>query len=362
MLSQERTAILAEARRTLRTDDLDFDLPTELIAQVPTAQRDHSRLLHYRRADRSIAHRSFSDLPALLHAGDLLVFNDAKVLPARFFLRKITGGRIEGLFLHEIHPGRWRVLLRNAATVGETPLKFELAPEVRATLIGDGSNGEYEIDVDTSEQALVFLSRVGRMPLPPYIKREKGIDPRDASDQQRYQTIYAKQEGSVAAPTAGLHFTRELLDALDAVGVQRAAVTLDVGLGTFKPVSADTLEEHKMHVETYSIPEEAADALNRAKTEGQRIIAVGTTSARVLESHPASQPFEAKQSETGILIQPPYHWKHVGGLITNFHLPRSTLIALVAALVGLDEQRRIYQTAIEQRYRFFSYGDAMFIE
>jgi S-adenosylmethionine:tRNA ribosyltransferase-isomerase len=346
----------------MRTDDLDFKLPPELIAQVPAEHRAQSRLLHYRRTDRSIAHRMFCDLPAILSRGDLLIFNDAKVLPARFMLRKATGGRIEGLFLREMRPGRWHVLLRNAAGVGSAPLAFELAPEVTGNIIRIGENGEYEIDVSSGEPALVLLARVGRMPLPPYIKREKGADPRDSSDRERYQTVYAKSEGSVAAPTAGLHFTDELLASLDGAGIQRATVTLDVSLGTFKPVIAESLDQHAMHVETYSIPASTADALNRAKASGQRIIAVGTTSARVLESQPGDEPFKPLEGETGILIQPPYRWKHVNGLITNFHLPRSTLIALVAAFVGLEEQRQVYQTAIQQRYRFFSYGDAMFIE
>jgi S-adenosylmethionine:tRNA ribosyltransferase-isomerase len=346
----------------MRTDDLDFDLPAELIAQSPSGERDRSRLLHYRRADGSIGHRSFCELPELLRPGDLLVFNDAKVIPARFVLRKTTGGRVEGLFLGEIQPGRWNVLLRNAAGVGAAPLCFERAPEVAAKIISVGLQGEYQIEVHTDQPALVFLSRVGRMPLPPYIKREHGTDPRDEGDRHRYQTVYATAEGSIAAPTAGLHFTQALLASLDARGVGRATVTLDVGLGTFKPVTADTLEGHKMHVETYSIPVATAEALNRAKAHRQRIIAIGTTSARVLESQSADGPFAEKRGQTSLLIQPPYNWKHVEGLITNFHLPRSTLIALVAALVGLEEQRRIYRTAIEQRYRFFSYGDAMFIE
>jgi S-adenosylmethionine:tRNA ribosyltransferase-isomerase len=198
------------------------------------------------------------------------------------------------------------------------------------------------------------------MPLPPYIKRAKQHDERDDLDRDRYQTVFAQSEGSIAAPTAGLHFTTELLDELDGMAVQRATVTLDVGLGTFKPVTAERIEDHAMHVEHYRISREAADALNRAKLEQRRIIAVGTTSARGLESQ--DEVFIERESETGILIHPPYRWKHVDALITNFHLPRSTLIALVAALIGLDEQRRVYAEAIAQRYRFFSYGDAMFIE
>jgi S-adenosylmethionine:tRNA ribosyltransferase-isomerase len=346
----------------MRTIDLDFDLPPELIAQSPAKDREDSRLLAYRRAERSIGHHRFAALTSLLRPGDLLVFNDAKVLPARFMLRKPTGGRVEGLFLKELERGRWQVLLRNAGGASGLVLGFEQSPGVTARVTGIGAGGEHEISLNSNEAANVILGKIGRMPLPPYIKREKGSDPRDEEDRERYQTIYAKNEGSVAAPTAGLHFTEQILSALGAAGIEQTTVTLDVGLGTFKPITADTLEGHQMHVESYSISPKSADALNAAKRDGRRIIAVGTTSARVLESQPAEVPFTAKQAETGILIKPPYAWRHVQALITNFHLPRSTLIALVAAMVGLEEQRRIYQTAIDQRYRFFSYGDAMFID
>jgi S-adenosylmethionine:tRNA ribosyltransferase-isomerase len=241
-------------------------------------------------------------------------------------------------------------------------LQFEDEPALSASVTEVRDGGECELTVATQEPALQVLARLGRMPLPPYIRRDKGHDARDSSDRQRYQTVYAKNEGSVAAPTAGLHFTPGLLDQLDAMGVERVALTLHVGLGTFKPVTAETLETHSMHVESYEIGAAAADALNRAKTQHRRIVAIGTTSARVLESQPANEPFVAKTGETGIFIYPPYTWRHVNALVTNFHLPRSTLIALVASLVGLDEQRRIYQTAIAERYRFFSYGDAMVVE
>jgi S-adenosylmethionine:tRNA ribosyltransferase-isomerase len=341
----------------MRTDELDFELPPELIAQTPAERREQSRLLHYRIATRTVAHRKFSDLPSLLREGDLMVFNDARVVPARFMLRKSTGGAIEGLFLAEPRPGRWRVLLKNLGRYrGELMLEHE---PVSARVVDIGEGGEYELEMSTDEPALLVLARVGRMPLPPYIRREKGHDDRDAADRERYQTVYARAEGSVAAPTAGLHFTPELLDLLDRRGVQRTFVTLHVGLGTFRPVNAEKLEEHVMHVESYEIGAEAADALNRAKADGRRIIAVGTTAARVLESQ---EEFHPRQSQTGIFIYPPYRWKHVNALVTNFHLPRSTLIALVAAMMGLEEQRRVYREAIENRYRFFSYGDAMFIE
>jgi S-adenosylmethionine:tRNA ribosyltransferase-isomerase len=346
----------------MRTDDLDFALPPELIAQSPTADRAASRLLHYMRADRSITHRTFSDLPQLLNPGDLLVFNDAQVVPARFTLRKPTGGRVEGLFLTEPSPGRWRVMLKNLGGGSGTRLTFEREPGVVAEVVEMLGGGEYELWVSTAEPALVLLSRVGRMPLPPYIRRDKDADERDAADRERYQTVYARTPGAVAAPTAGLHFTSNVLAKLVERGIERAFVTLHVGLGTFKPVTTDELSAHVMHREAYTIPLETADALNRAKRDRRRIVAVGTTTARVLESQPPGPAFEPKTDETGIFIYPPYEWKHVGALLTNFHLPRSTLIALVAAMVGLQEQRRIYRTAIEQRYRFFSYGYAMLIE
>ncbi|MGH7215138.1 MAG: tRNA preQ1(34) S-adenosylmethionine ribosyltransferase-isomerase QueA [Tepidisphaeraceae bacterium] len=348
----------------MRTDDLDFHLPPELIAQSPAPERAASGLLHYQRDAKTIAHRRFSDLPSLLRPGDLLVVNDARVVPARFTLRKVTGGRVEGLFLEEESPRRWRVLLRNLgpATPGATRLTFAEAPDVQVTIEERHEEGEWLITVASAEPALVLLARVGRMPLPPYIRRDKDHDARDDQDRDRYQTVYARAAGSIAAPTAGLHFTPELLAALEARGVERTFVTLHVGLGTFKPVTADTLEEHPMHAEAYTIAPEAADSINRAKREGRRVIAVGTTSARVLESQPGDHPFEPKTAETSIFIYPAYAWRHVDALVTNFHLPRSTLVALVAAMVGLDEQRRIYRAAIEERYRFFSYGDAMLIE
>ena len=345
----------------MRTEELDFQLPPELIAQEPPPERSASRLLHYRRSDRRVSHRSFAELPEILRPGDLLVFNDARVLPARFRLRKPTGGRVEGLFLSEPQPGHWQVLLKNLGRC-DAELSFADAAEITARVIDTREGGEYLIRVSTREPALQFLNRVGRMPLPPYIRRQKDHDARDDLDRQRYQTVFAKAPGAVAAPTAALHFSEPLLDALAARRVGRTFVTLHVGLGTFKPVTADALENHEMHCEAYSIDASAADSLNRAKQEGRRIIAIGTTSARVLESQPPDEPFVPRTADTSIFIYPPYRWKHVDALITNFHLPRSTLIALVAAMVGLDEQRRLYNIAIEQHYRFFSYGDGMLIE
>lgn len=343
------------------TCDLDFDLPPELIAQTPPPQRTASRLLHYQRSDRSITHRIFSDLPQLLRAGDLLVFNNARVIPARFTLQKSTGGIIEGLFLDEPVAGQWIVLLNKVGKAAEEELRFADAPHCRARVIEHRGGGEFRLAAECGQSAIELLERIGRMPLPPYIKRDKRHDNRDALDRLRYQTVFARQAGAVAAPTAALHFSKELFAELAARKIDNAFVTLNVGMGTFKPVTSPTLEGHAMHVESYSIDAAAAEALNRAKSERRRIIAVGTTSARVLESQPAGAPFIPRTDQTGIFIFPPYEWKHVDAMITNFHLPRSTLIALVAAMIDLDEQRRVYRAAIDERYRFFSYGDAMLI-
>jgi S-adenosylmethionine:tRNA ribosyltransferase-isomerase len=340
----------------MRTEELDFFLPPALIAQAPAAERSGSRLLHYKRDNRQIAHRWFSDLPTLLQPTDVLVFNDARVIPARFMLRKETGGAVEGLFLAQPAPRRWRVMLKNAGHARRMTLDNGVAAQI-VEAVGEG---EFEIELETNEPAVAMLERVGRMPLPPYIKREKGADARDDEDRRRYQTVYASAAGAVAAPTAGLHFTPELLHQMEARGIEKVFVTLHVGMGTFKPVTADTLAEHVMHSESYTISPLAAATLNQAKATGRRIVAVGTTSARVLESQP--EVFESRTGETSIFIYPHYRWKHVAGMITNFHLPRTTLIAMIAALIGLDEQRRVYREAIEQKYRFFSYGDAMFIE
>lgn len=344
----------------MKTDELDFHLPPDLIAQTPPGDRSEARLLHYRRADRSIVHRTFTDLPDLLRPGDLLVFNDSRVVPAKLLLRKSTGGRVEGLYLADEESGRWRVLLKNLGPNRE-PLTFADSPGLTMTVLERIHEGEYRVQVSSAEPAAEVLARVGRMPLPPYIKRGKEGDPLDEMDRERYQTVYAKLAGSVAAPTAGLHFTPAIMDRLKSRGVDSAYVTLHVGMGTFKPVVVDTLGEHAMHTESYTISPEAAAAVNRAKAEGRRIVAVGTTATRVLESQPEGD-LSAGSGETSIFIYPPYRWKHVSAMVTNFHLPRSTLIALVAALIGLDEQRRLYREAIANRYRFFSYGDTSLLE
>ena len=345
----------------MRTDDLDFHLPPELIAQTPTVERPASRLLHYRRDTQSISHRRFAELPSLLRAGDLLVFNNARVVPARFVLTKSTGGRAEGLFVSQTHPRRWDVLLKNIGPWKPDAIYlFDDATPLR--IVTHHGDGQFTIELERDTDAIAFLERVGRMPLPPYIKRERANDAHDALDRERYQTVYAQAPGSVAAPTAGLHFDETILAALKAREIERTFVTLHIGMGTFKPVNASELSDHTMHVEKYAIDASTADAINSAKRDGRRVIAVGTTAARVLESQPADVPIAPVAGETGIFIYPPYRWRHIDALLTNFHLPRSTLIALVAAWVGLDAQRKIYADAIAEKYRFFSYGDSSFLE
>ena len=346
----------------MRVDDLDYELPPELIAQSPAAERSASRLMHYERANRSIVHRTFSDLPALLRHDDLLVMNDARVTPARFMLLKPTGGRVEGLFVEQRSDQRAHVMLKNLGPIRpEAWLSFERDPSAALRVIEKLEGGVFEVGFRGGASLVEILERVGRMPLPPYIRRERGSDQRDTADVARYQTVYARTAGSIAAPTAGLHFTPEVLAALDERRIERAFVTLHVGLGTFKPVEVEDLAQHPMHVERYELSQAACATINAAATAGRRIVAVGTTTARVLESQPPG-PLAPHAGQTQLLIRPPFEWRRVGALVTNFHQPRSTLIALVAALMGLEEQRRAYREAIDRRYRFFSYGDAMFIE
>jgi len=342
--------------------ELDFHLPPELIAQQPTPDRAASRLLHFDRTTDAIAHHSrFDEIQTLLRPGDLLVMNDARVTPARFNLQKPTGGVVQALFVSQTHPRRWTVMLRNLGPLQpDISLSLEGDPSVELRAVQKHEGGLYELESPVDLDAQSLLERVGRMPLPPYIKRDKHADPRDGNDRERYQTVYASTPGSIAAPTAGLHFTQALLDRLTQSGIELARVTLHVGLGTFKPVEADDLNDHDMHTEHYAISSDAAAAINRAKRDGRRVIAVGTTTCRVLESQAAGD-IRPLVGQTNLLIQPPYQWKHVGSLITNFHLPKSTLIALVSALVGVEARRRIYDEAIASKYRFFSFGDAMFV-
>lgn len=317
--------------------------------------RSDARMLHFDRTTGRIAHRQVRDLPSILRTDDLLVFNDTKVIPARFTLRKPTGGLIEALWLAG-EDKRWQVLLKNLGPVDpDATLAFVADPGVTLRVVAKREHDGY--DAECSHDASV-LDRVGRMPLPPYIKRAKGSDGRDEADRERYQTVVADVGRSVAAPTAALHFDPPLLAALSEAGVPRTSVNLEVGMGTFKPVTAEDLDAHDMHSERWRIEPTAADAINVCRG---RIIAIGTTSCRTLESQPTGD-IRPGSGETDLLIQPPYTPRHVDALLTNFHLPKSTLIALVDGFIGTEARRRVYVEAIEQRYRFFSYGDCMLIE
>jgi len=354
----------------LKTSDFDYPLDPALIAQQPAAQRDRSRLLVLRRGDGRMSDHVFSELPALLRAGDLLVANDTAVIPARFTCRRAGGGRIDGLFCREQAPGRWEVLLRNAGRcrAGEK-LGVEGSPDTVVQIAANLGDGRYELAVSPPAPALDLLRQFGATPLPPYIRRRAGQD--EPADRQRYQTVYAARPGAVAAPTAGLHFTDAVLEALAGRGIRVATLTLHVGVGTFAPVKVADPAEHPMHAEWYDLPAATAEAVRAARHQGRRIVAVGTTSVRVLETAASGGDGEKIAPASGwtkLFIRPPYRFRLVDALITNFHLPQSTLLMLVAAFCspgdqrGLEIVRSAYAHAAAHKYRFYSYGDAMLIE
>lgn len=340
----------------MKTSDFYYDLPKELIAQTPVEPRDSSRLLVLGRNNGEIEHRHFYDIIDCLNEGDLLVANDSRVLPARIFgIKDETGARVEFLLLKQISGNKWETLCKpgKKAKVGA---KFTFGEGVlKATVIEVKDDGNRVVDFECDENFYTALDKIGQMPLPPYITAE-------LENRERYQTVYSHELGSAAAPTAGLHFTNELMDRIRAKGVNIAYVTLHVGLGTFRPVKVDDVKSHKMHSEHYEIPQETAELIKQTKANGKRIIAVGTTSCRTLESV-ATQYGEiiACEGFTDIFIYPGYQFKVLDGLITNFHLPESTLIMLVSAFAGFDNVMNAYKTAVEEKYRFFSFGDAMFI-
>lgn len=340
----------------MKTSDFDYELPTELIAQHPAEKRDHSRLLVMDKYTGAVEHHVFKDIVNYLHAGDVLVINNTKVIPARIFGTKEGGtAKIEVLLLKrdEMLPNTWEVLVHpgkraKVGTVidfGEGRLKGEVIENTSA-----GRKITFHFDGIFEE----ILEDLGTMPLPPYIHEQ-------LEDQTRYQTVYAKVDGSAAAPTAGLHFTKDLLALLKEKGVEIEEVLLHVGLGTFKPVNEEDIEDHEMHSEYYEISKETAERINQAKAEGRRIISVGTTSTRALESAARDGRLIAGSGWTNIFIYPGYKWQIVDGLITNFHLPKSTLMMLVSALSKRELILNAYQEAVAQKYRFFSFGDAMFI-
>lgn len=340
----------------MNKSDFYYDLPEELIAQEPVTPRDASRLMILDRQSGEVTHRHFYDIVDELRAGDCLVINDTKVLPARLYgTKEDTGAKVEFLLLRQEKESVWECLAGPGKRAKEgarfTFGDGELTGEVLAVL----ENGNRLVKFYCDGVFLQVLERVGEMPLPHYIKKKP-------DDPGRYQTVYAREEGSAAAPTAGLHFTPALLDKIQAKGVKIARVTLHVGIGTFRPVKTERIEDHKMHTEHYHVPAEAAALINETKKNGGRIIAVGTTCCRTLESAADEQGFLAPcESDTGIFIYPGYRFRCIDGLITNFHLPESTLIMLVSAFCGREHTLNAYKIAVEQKYRFFSFGDAMFI-
>jgi len=350
----------------LTTADFDYDLPSELIAQTPAEPRDRCRLLALERGTGRLTHKVFADLPEFLRAGDLLVLNDTRVVPARFHCRRGTGGLIEGLFLREHSEGTWEVMLKRGrrCRVGEA-LEFTGDPQRRATLTAKRGEGIWHVKISPPAPALELLERIGKTPLPPYIRRPGPMG--DSEDRRAYQTVFAARPGAVAAPTAGLHFTEALLGDLRAKGVERVAVTLHVGWGTFAPVKTDRLDQHCMHEEFYELSASAAEAIQSAKAQRRRVVAAGTTVVRAVESAAAMGPLEARRGWTNLFLYPPAEFRVFDALVTNFHLPRSTLLMLVAAFCspgrtdGIKMILETYREAVEKGYRFYSYGDAMLV-
>lgn len=337
--------------------DFDFDLPQHLIAQTPLEDRTASRLLVMDRETGEVAHRHFRDLTDELEAGDLLVLNDTKVLPARLIgTKEDTGATIEVLLLKEIGSDRWETLVKPAKRVKVGTVVTFGDGRLQATCTAIGEQGGREFTFRYEGIFYELLDQLGQMPLPPYIT--ESLD-----DQSRYQTVFAKERGSAAAPTAGLHFTDEILDELREKGVKIAFITLHVGLGTFRPVSVDTIEDHTMHAEYYVMTEETAAQIRETKANGGRVVAVGTTSTRTLETIASEHGGQivAASGWTSIFIYPGYEYKAIDGLVTNFHLPKSTLLMLLSAFAGREHVLAAYQEAVKEEYRFFSFGDAMFI-
>jgi len=344
--------------------EFDYDLPPGLIAQYPADNRDHSRLMVLDRHKSTIEHKSFFEIADYLKRGDVLVLNDTKVIPARLEGKKQTGGKIEVLLLKSLTNGKsdqsiWRCLVKSSKKPG-VGSKFFFDQSLTAEIVEE-HNGEYTLAFTCEDSFERVLNRVGKTPLPPYIKRDSGFH-EGIVDQERYQTVFARSGGAVAAPTAGLHFTRRLLNQLAGKGVEIIFLTLDVGWGTFQPVRVENIEEHRMHAEHFVLHAEAARAINEARQRGSKVIGVGTTTVRLLESVAGEDGcVEPGKGSTDLFIYPGYTFKAIDCLITNFHVPRSTLIMLVAAFAGREFILDAYRAAIQERYRFYSYGDAMMI-
>lgn len=339
----------------MKTSDFDYELPPELIAQTPLERRDASRLMTLNKVTGEIGHRYFYELPSLLHPGDCLVLNDSRVLPARLIGHRESGGAAEVLLLADKGDKTWECLVRPGRKLREGARVTFGDGALTAEVVQVLPDGNRLVKFGYDGIFLEVLERLGKMPLPPYIKEE-------LQDRERYQTVYSKEVGSAAAPTAGLHFTKELLQEVQNMGVKVCYVTLHVGLGTFRPVAEENLEEHDMHSEYCTISQETADVINETKQNGGRVVCVGTTSCRTLESWAGEDgTMKASSGWTNIYIYPGYRFKVMDALVTNFHLPQSTLIMLVSALAGREHVLAAYGEAVKERYRFFSFGDAMFI-
>lgn len=340
----------------MNTSEFYYDLPQELIAQTPADPRDSSRLLVYNRAEGSVQHKIFRDIIDSLNPGDALVINDTRVIPARLYGKKQgTGRQVEFLLLNQLSGDTWEVILRPGRKLRPGD-RVSFAEELEAEILEKQEGGVTKVKFCFQGSFEALLDEYGNMPLPPYITKR-------LEDRERYQTVYAKERGSAAAPTAGLHFTPELMENIKKKGVDIIPVLLHVGLGTFRPVKAERLEDHKMHSEYYSISEESAHRINAVKERGGRVIAVGTTSVRTLESAADQEGRVKEQSgNTDIFIYPGYRFRCVDALITNFHLPESTLLMLISAFMGKEQALEVYRLAVQEKYRFFSFGDAMFIQ
>lgn len=340
----------------MKTSDFYYNLPEELIAQTPIEPRDNSRMLVMDRKTGNLAHKHFYDIIDFLNEGDCLILNDSRVLPARIYgVKEETGANVEFLLLKHIESKRWEALAKPGKKA-KTGTKFIFGNGLMTCTVTDVTDdGNRIIDFECSENFYEALDKLGQMPLPPYIHEK-------LKDKERYQTVYSRELGSAAAPTAGLHFTKELLEKVKAKGIKIGFVTLHVGLGTFRPVKVDDVTKHHMHSEHYELPQETADLINETKKNGGRVISVGTTSCRTLESVAKKEGcIKASEGWTDIFIYPGFEFKVLDGLITNFHLPESTLIMLVSAFAGYDNVMNAYKTAVKERYRFFSFGDAMLI-
>ena len=341
----------------MKLEEFDYNLPEELIAQVPIAKRDESRLMVLHRESKKVEHKTFKDIIDYLRPGDCLVRNNTKVIPARLYGKKETGANVEFVLLNQIEGDIWESIVRPGNKL-KPGTKVEFGEGLlKATILDIMDGGTRKVEFEYEGIFNEILDEIGLMPLPPYIHES-------LKEKDRYQTVYAKYDGSAAAPTAGLHFTPELLKKIEEKGVKIANVTLHVGIGTFRPVKEENIEEHKMHTEHFYIKQEDVEKINETKKAGGRVIAVGTTSCRVLETIASEETglVEATEGDTGIYIYPGYKFKCIDGLITNFHLPKSTLLMLVSALAGREFVLDAYNEAVKEKYRFFSFGDAMLID